>query len=189
MIPKEEKWDSHTVSSKCMVENKPCHVLRDEWANKRTKGKRVGIPVFSPSGMKPRVRNKCTPAQPELVVDYNSWAWVEKPSFPNKDCLCELTSFAELWDSLCGNVGAKWSFLFFFFFWFFFFFLSFHPEAPKYMFSFFSSSHYGRIYLARWLNSGHGTQIINSYLLLWMVKNHFIAEFRCIRSLLSKKLL
>ena len=123
MIPKEEKWDSHTVSSKCMVENKPCHVLRDEWANKRTKGKRVGIPVFSPSGMKPRVRNKCTPAQPELVVDYNSWAWVEKPSFPNKDCLCELTSFAELWDSLCGNEGAKWSFLFFFFFFLIFFFL------------------------------------------------------------------
>lgn len=159
MIPKEEKWDSHTISSKCMVENKPYHVLRDEWANKRTEGKRVGVPVFSPSGMKPRVRNKCTPTQAELVVDYNSWAWVEKPSFPNKDFLCELTSFAELWDSLCGNEGAIWSF---------------HPEAPKYMFSFFSSSHYGRIYLPRWLNSGHGTLRGSWYLNYLIFPSSFI---------------
>ena len=61
-------------------------------------------------------------------------AWVEKPSFPNKNFLCELTSFAELWDSLCGNEGAI---------------RSFHPEARKYMFSFFSSPHYDRIYLAK----------------------------------------
>ena len=94
-----------------------------------------------------------------IVVDYNSWAWVEKPSFPNKDFLCELTSFAELWDSLCGNEGAIWSF---------------HPEAPKYMFSFFSSSHYGRIYLPRWLNSGHGTLRGSWYLNYLIFPSSFI---------------
>lgn len=76
MIPKEEKWDSHTISSKSMVENKLCHVLRDERTNKRTEGKRVDVPGFSPSGTKPRVGNKCTPAQPEL-----EW---KSPHFPIK---------------------------------------------------------------------------------------------------------